>query len=408
MRQTTIIFAFFLTSLYSFGQTTKLDCKTSKFGNFVVDNPQDSIYVFREFSSWYEMNTQKGFRNIFTIIWTDDCNFSLVFKDCSAKDKSLKTYRKGDTLVYKAVSISAISITYLITSKTKTYQQTLSRKDGLDVWEFMFTRDIELKQDSSLTKGIAELLPDSIKNDLSKLREQIKKATFNQPEVEQVEYVLSLLKQCDIRPIIAIGSDEFKNIVSATVLEDYNEYLKNTYGRLESYSVFNSPVSMDFGNLFGGITFNSVSKYVLSATFEKVKGNVQITIGLKNAGIYKLQTLNVEAGKTTMVPYIQTLTEDFWYKLKYKEFKEIYDSSAQLFKDRASYEQVKNMLSLIESYGQLDFYKLNAQNFAIDEGRGLISAQYLLDMDNKKAIVSLNYIKENGNYKLAGLKYNQK
>lgn len=211
MRQTTIIIAFYLTTFCSFGQTSKLDCKPLKFGDFVADNPHDSIYVFREFSSWYEMNTQKGFRNIFTIIWSDDCNFSLVFKDCSAKDKSLKTYHKDDTLFYKTVSLSATSITFSVTSKTKTYQQTLSRQNGLDVWEFMLTRDIELKEDSSLTDGIAELLPDSIRKELPKLRQQMKKATFNQTEVEQVEYVLSLLKQSDISPINSIASDDFKN-----------------------------------------------------------------------------------------------------------------------------------------------------------------------------------------------------
>lgn len=376
-----------------------------KFGDFVAGDPQDSIYIFRDFSSWYEMNTQKGFRNIFTIIWKDGCNFSLVFKDCSAKDKSLWAFHKDDTILYKAISLTKTSIIYSVTAGTKTYQQTLSRQCGLDVWEFMITRDIELKEDS-LKDGFTEMFPDSFKKELPNLRQQIKKATFNQPEVEQVEYALSLLKQSDISPINAIASDDFKNIVPATALADYNEYLRNTYGKLLSYSVISSPLRMSFDS-FGGITFNNVSKYVLDATFEKVNGNVRVTVGLKNDTVYKIQNLNVQAGKTTSVPFIESLTKDFWFRLKNKEFKKIYNGSAQLLKDKATYEQVKNILSLIKSYGQLDSYKLSGQNFAIYEGKGFILAQYLLEKDNRKAIISLNYIKENDNYKLAGLNYNQ-
>jgi hypothetical protein len=408
MKQTIILVAFCLTTFFSFGQTSNRDCKSFKFGDFIKDNSQDSIYILRDFSSWYEMNIQKGFRNIFTIIWADDCNFLLVFKHCSAKDKSLYTYHEGDTLSYKTVSISKTGITFSVTYKTKTYQQTLSRQNGLDVWEFMLTRDFELKKDSSFNSGIERSFPDSFRKELPKLKQQLKKGIFNQTEVEQVEYILSLLKQSDIRPINAIASDDFKNLVPSVALADYNEYLRNTYGKLESYSVFSGPVSMDFGNLFGGMTLNNVRKYVLNATFEKAKGNVQITVGLKYDSIYKIQTLNVLSDKTTTLPFIQTLTKDFWSKLNDKEFKKIYDGSAQLFKNKTSYEQVNNMLALIEGYGQLDFYKFSAQNFSIDEGKGFILARYLLDKDNKKATISLIYLNEDGTYKLAGLKYNQK
>ncbi|MCD8528534.1 MAG: hypothetical protein LRY27_00785, partial [Chitinophagales bacterium] len=307
------------------------------------------------------------------------------------------------------ISASENSITFLVRSKTKTYQQTLSRQNGLDVWEYMLTRDLELKEDSSLTNGIVELLPDSIKKEMPKLIQQMEKATFNQAEVEQIEYVLSLLKQNNISPINDIASDNFKKIVSAIELTDYNEYLKNVYGKLETYSVHSSPVSMDFGNLFGGIIFNNVSTYVLDATFEKVNGNVQITIGLKNDSIiYKIETLNVQSDISNDVPFIQNLTKDFWYQLKKKEFKNIYNGSAQLFKDKVSYDQVKKMLSLIESNGYLEFYKPSSLFFTTDQGRGYIAAQYLLDKDNKEATISLNYLLENGEYKLAGLNYSQK
>lgn len=404
MRQTILTLAFFLSAIGSFGQNSILDCKAFTFGDFVADNPQDSVYIFRDFSSWYELHTQKGFRNTFNVIWTDECHFSLVFESCSAKDKSLWAFRKGDTLSYNAVSLTHTSITFSVTANTKTYQQMLSRQDGLDVWEYMLTRDVELKADSSFREdAMAVFLPDSIRKNLPNLRKQLMKASFHQAEAEQVVYVLSLLKQSDISPINAIASDDFKRATPPAAMADFNEYLRNAYGKLVSYTVIGRPVNMS--SLYGVTVSPKGPTYVLDATFEKVSGNVQVRVALTNDSTRKIQTLNVQAGKSTTVPFIESLTKDFWSNLKDKEFKKIYKGSAQVFKDQATYAQVKTLLSVIESTGQLDSYKLSSQQFATEGGIGFISIQYLLEKDHKKIVLSLNYTRENGDYKLAGLYY---
>lgn len=401
----------------SLGQADSSKCHQLKYGDFELLNTQDSIFVYRDFRSWYEINANKGFRSIYKIVWINDCNFKLVFEKTSASNEEVIPYHKGDTINLSATSTTNNKITFEANFKGEKKSLALA-KTNINVFKLMGNRDKELISRKEETRAKIEsmmaLMPDSLRDSYKKYLDigNLGGALFNKKQVTVIETIIEQIKNKDFDSIYKSGSQEFKASLTKDIFNDYGAYLAEFYGKIESYSVSKSPVSSKLTGFFSSQSWldqESVVRnyeYQLTVKFSKVTTPCNLNITLRSIDSEdKLHSIYVTQDNYTTFNNLNKLSKPFFEDLKRKKYKRIYKGSSDLFKDETTYKQIKRLLNLINSIGHLDEYKLYNQGFAVEKREGFVQLIYVANTDDKEMTLRLSYLLRDSNWILSGLKF---
>jgi hypothetical protein len=385
----------FFACISLYGQSAKPDCRNFIAGTFFKDNTKDSVIVFRGLEYWIEADIKNHECRVYKTSWTDDCDFMLIYNNTITQDKSIKFYKRiDDTLMYSSESFDSNGINYLVKSSSSVGYHKLHYLTDTIAWLYLIDADSNLYFDTTEIKYLYGL-PLSNYNYNVPYFLSLQTGIF---ENQFVAYVVSLFKSGDVKPAFNYASRLLKAHSPDAVLNDYNVYASHLYGKLLTYQ----PLSVRDGYRLGKT--NSFSHtYIIQARFEKLTGPAEICLSTAPDINSPLLSLNVVVDSVKKIPYIIEMTKSFWASLKHRDFKGIYDSSSSTLKAILPYSQAQSVLNSIDSIGHLDDYKLYFENFTVNKDRGLIITSYKCELPNKSLSLSLMYLFENGEYKLAGL-----
>ncbi|MEM6264014.1 MAG: hypothetical protein AAGI38_15985, partial [Bacteroidota bacterium] len=99
---------------------------------------------------------------------------------------------------------------------------------------------------------------------------------------------------------------------------------------------------------------------------------------------------------------------DFFDLFYQEKFEEIYRGSTDIFKSAATEEQSNEMLSLADSMRGNANYRIFKHAFFIRPDYGaLITINFIAETDERDLYLSLTYLGEPGNHKIAGIHLNE-
>lgn len=388
-----------ITVCCAYGQTSIADCKGIEYGIYAVGSPEDSVYVMRNPRDWSEYDMKKGVRYMFDIIWESPCEFSLVYNFKDGRHVENPEYHIGDTLKYAVKEVNKSKVVCEVINKGKETEQVLwqTEVDTARIEKFL----TGMISDSSALKKFSELYPDSLKKMMMGLIRKSGDNMLLKPEWEVIETVLSYYEAGDITPLYNSASDVFKMAITSDDMNGYNRFIQAAYGKLKNYSVSSTESGM--GNSDKEI------KCILNCRFEKANCNVKVSFALKKSdSVYQLSGLNVVADSVEQLPFIKSLGSSFFESTNSEKFKKIYEESADTLKAMAKYNQISRLLSVIYEQGNFDGYKAEYLNYSPNKSGGYFTVVYKMVKGSNKSYLSLSYIFEQGEYKLAGLHYDQK
>ena len=387
---------FFLSLGLAKGQPAITDCARFTGGTFIKGNFSDSIVVFRGLEYWIEADLKAHECRVYKIVWTDACNFMLLFNNSIDEDKRNNLRKKKqDSIFYTTDSFDSAQITYkTYTSKNDIrfgYEKLRPFTDSL-AWEYLVSADSNTYFDTSEIKQLYGLPAQNY---------SLNTPTFISLQMDSADtylanYIAYLLKGGDLRPAFSFASLTLKAHSPQAVLDDYNEYVRHLVGRLKAYTVASIRVGFKLNKRY-------TRAYIIKGDFEKLGTGASICLTSASGNKNPLQSLSIAIDSANLVPFINDLSHSFFEDLKHKRYRKLYDSSSTLLKSDLSRKEAENIFKSIDSGGHLDDYKVFFQNFTVIKERGLLLISYKCPLQGKALVINLFYAFEAGEYKLSGI-----
>jgi hypothetical protein len=387
------IFLFFAFTCIN-GQKVNPGCAHFTGGIYIKGNYTDSIVVYRGLEYWMEADMKAHECRVYKIGWTDACNFTLFLNTRINENKGYYLRKAlADSLFFTTESSDSTGITYRVKDgknvtniKLKPFYDTLA-------WEYLVYADTNLYFDTTEIKQLYGTPPRNYYYNTPSFINLETDSTDNR----FVIYVISLFQNGDIKPTFNFASSTLKNHSPEAVLEDYNHYVQQLYGKLKSFKA----ASISEGYKINKSLYSHY--YIINGDFEKLSKGASICISTAPGGTTPLLSLSVTIDNAGKISFLNELTHPFWDNLKHKKYRKIYDNSSAMLKQSITFEKVQQALEAIDSSGHLDEYKIFFQNFSVNNGQGFLLLSYKCPLQNKTPVINLFYIFENGEYKLSSV-----